>query len=284
MVEGGAVLRRRGIEGDAGAHVADLGYKLLLGGGGRDQRLHADLELSQRAAGLGGAGAHRRQHHLLDVGRRADRMGAQAVGDLAHDPAHQRIDRGQLDRNARMLDGAGIEQRHREIDVVVRALHVELGAVLPAVPDGAHRGDIFADPRPGGRPGHAVAALDMRLDLRAEPQREAAARQLLQGPGAHGGDGRAAREGDGDGGGELQLAGRLGGERHDDERIVLGLLDDHAVVADFFEQPRVRRRCWRGRAGLRARAGRDRPCRAAGEFPGALCYQSRSSERGRTRT
>ena len=46
-------------------------------------------------------------------------------------------------------------------------------------------------------------------------------------------------KGDGDRGAELQLARRLGRQRHDDERIVLGLLDDQAVVADVFQQARV---------------------------------------------
>ena len=38
----------------------------------------------------------------------------------------------------------------------------------------------------------------------------------------------------------FSLLRRLGGQRHDDEGIVLGLLDDHAVVADLFEEPGVR--------------------------------------------
>jgi hypothetical protein len=77
-------------------------------------------------------------------------MRAQAVGDLADDLAHYRIDRGELDRDVRMLDGAGIEQRHHEVDVVVRSPHIELGAVLPAIPHGTHSLDVLADPRAGG--------------------------------------------------------------------------------------------------------------------------------------
>ena len=37
----------------------------------------------------------------------------------------------------------------------------------------------------------------------------------------------------------FRLGGRLRRQRHDDEGIVLGLLDDHAVVADLLQQPRV---------------------------------------------
>src|SRR5689334_14237577 len=65
MGEGGAILRRRGIEGNAGAHVAHLGHQLGLGRRGGDQRLHADLELVERAAGLRGAGPGGGQHHVL---------------------------------------------------------------------------------------------------------------------------------------------------------------------------------------------------------------------------
>ena len=80
----------------------------------------------------------------------------------------------------------------------------------------------------------------MALDLRAEPQGEPAARQLLQVPGAERGHCRAAREGDRDRGGEPNPAGRLRRQRHDDERVVLGLLGDDPVIADFLGEARIR--------------------------------------------
>ena len=80
----------------------------------------------------------------------------------------------------------------------------------------------------------------MGLHLGAEAEGEAAARQLLDRPGAERGDGRTAGKGDGDGGADLQLLRRLCGKRHDDERIVLGFLDNQAVVADLFQQACVR--------------------------------------------
>ena len=155
---------------------------------------------------------------------------------FARHPAHHRIDRGEVDRDVGMLDGAGIEQRHHQIDVVVRPLDVERRALLPMGPDGAHGADVLAHPGPGRRPGQAVAPLDVRLDLRAQPQREAALAELAERPGAHRRHRRAAREGDRDGSADAELRRRLRGQRHQDERVVLGLLDHHAVIADLLEQ------------------------------------------------
>ena len=166
-------------------------------------------------------------------------MDTDAVGDFASDAAHDGIHGGHMDRDLGMLDRSRIEQRHHQVDVVVLALHVQRHAVLPAVPDRANGRHILAHPWAGRRPGEAVATLDMRLHLRAEAEREAAMTQLLDRPRAERGHGRAAREGDRDRGAELQRARCLCGQRHQDERIVLGLLDHQAVVADLLEQPGI---------------------------------------------
>jgi hypothetical protein len=84
-----------------------------------------------------------------------------------------------------------------------------------------------------------MTSLDMGLHLRAEVERKAAAGQFLQRPCAHRGHGRTAGEGNRDGRAELQGARRLGRQRQQDERIVLGFLDNESVVADLFQQARV---------------------------------------------
>src|SRR6516225_3764692 len=99
-------------------------------------------------------------------------MRPQAVGDLASNAAHVWVNRGQVDRDSRMLDRPRVEERHHQTELVVLARKVERRAILPAVPDRANRLDIFAHPWPRRRPGHAVAALDMSLHLRTKPQRE----------------------------------------------------------------------------------------------------------------
>ena len=125
MVECGAILRRRGIEGDPRARVAHLGLQLRLVGGRRDQRLHTDLETIQRPPRLCGTRPHRRQHDPLDIGRRTYRMRPDALGDLARHLTHHLIDRGDVNGNVGVLDRAGIEQWHHQIDVVMRPPDVE---------------------------------------------------------------------------------------------------------------------------------------------------------------
>ena len=75
----------------------------------------------------------------------------------------------------------------------------------------------------------------MGLHLRAEAEGKAAAGQLLQRPRAHRGHGRTARKGDRDRRAELQGPRRLGRQRQQDERIVLGFLDHEPVIADLFQ-------------------------------------------------
>ena len=238
MIERRAILRRRGIERDARAGVADLGHQLFLRGGRCDQGLHAGLEVGQRPSGPGRALAHRGQHDLGDVGGRAHRMEPDALGHFARHPAHQRIHRRDMDRDVGMFDRPRIEQRHHQVDGVVLALDVERRAGLPVRPDRAHGLHILAHPQAGGRPREAIAPLDMSLHLRAQPQREPPAAELGQGPGAHRRDGRAAREGDRHRRADLQGLRRLCRQRHQDEGIVLGLLDHEPAIADLFQQLR----------------------------------------------
>ncbi len=241
MVERGAILRRRGIEGDPRARVAHLGRQFRLVGGRGDQRLHADLETIQRPPRLARPRPHGRQHHFLDVGRRAYRMRPDALGNFARHLTHHRVHGGEMNGNVGMLDRTRIEQGHHQIDVVMRSSYVERRAVLPAIPDHADGPHVLAHPRPGGRPGHAETSLDMGLHLRTQTEREAATGQLLQRPRAHRGHGRAARKGDRDRCAELQGPRRLGRQRQQDERIVLGFLDHQSVVADLFQQSCVGR-------------------------------------------
>ena len=166
-------------------------------------------------------------------------MGADAVGDLAGDLAHVRVDRGELDRDLGMLDRRRREQRHHQAELVMLAPEIELGPVLPALPDRPQRADIFAHPRAGRRPLHAVAALDMAFDLGAEAQREASLRQPLQGPGGERGHRRAARKGDRHRGREPDPLGRLRRQRHHDIGVVLGLLGDDPVIAERLGEPRL---------------------------------------------
>src|SRR6185437_2254748 len=109
-----------------------------------------------------------------------------------------------MNRDIGMLDRAGIEERHHEVEVVMFALHIERHAVLPAIPDGPHCAHILAHPWTCRRPREPIAALDMSFHLRAKTQDETAVTELLDRPGAERRYRRAARKGDGDRGTELQ--------------------------------------------------------------------------------
>ena len=121
------------------------------------------------------------------------------------------------------------------------AVEGRLATMLPRMPHRAHCLDVLAHPRPRWRPAHTVAALDVAAHLCAETEREAPVRQCLQGPGAHRGDGRAARESDRDRGTETDACRRLRGEAEHDERIVLGLFEHQPVVSEGLDPGGVAR-------------------------------------------
>ena len=205
-------------------------------------------------------------------------MGAQAVGDLAHDLAHEGIDRGELDRDARMLDRAGIEQRHREIDVVVRALHVErvpfcqqsqTARTAPtysrihgpagdqAMPKRRSICALTCVPSPSvKRPCDSFCKVQALMAVTVGLRGKAMATDVAS----------------------FSLAGRLRGQRHDDEGIVLGLLDDHAVIADLLQQPGVAADAGEIERNLgRAQAGIDLAERQESFEQHCVQYKARSS-------
>jgi hypothetical protein len=144
-----------------------------------------------------------------------------------------------VDRDVRVLDRARIEERNHQAQVVVRALEGERRALLPRRPHRAHRPDVVAHPRPGRPVRQAEPPRDVAPHLAAEPQDEAPARELLDVPRRHRGDGGAARERHRHRGGETETRGARRGQRHDHVRIHLGLLHCEAVVAERFHEPGV---------------------------------------------
>ena len=131
---------------------------------------------------------------LVDEAGRADRVEANAVGDLAGDGAHVGADRRDVDGDVGVLDRTGIEQRHHQAEVVALALEPQRFAGLPGPPHRPDRADRVAHPRRRRVPLHPEPSPDMPSDLSAETEREPAAREVLQRPRRHRGDGRASRE------------------------------------------------------------------------------------------
>ena len=75
----------------------------------------------------------------------------------------------------------------------------------------------------------------MALDLRAEPEHEAAAGEALEVPGDLRRHERAAREGDRDARAELQALGVLGDDHQREEGVMAGLRGDDGIVAGVFD-------------------------------------------------
>ena len=154
-----------------------------------------------------------------------------AVALLRRDLEHRRADGGEADARRRRVVGLGHEVRRHQGEAVVLALVVELAVALPRRPDRAHRLDVFAHARRRRRPRHREALLVVRPDLRAEPQREAAAGAGGEIPADVGRDHRRAREGDRHAGVQLDLLRRDAGNGEREERIVPVLLRADAGIA-----------------------------------------------------
>ncbi len=122
------------------------------------------------------------------------------------------------------------ERRHQRVRVEL-ALELKRRAAPPGVPDRADRKDELAHPSGGLRPGHRVAAGDVRLDLRAEAEDETALRKGLDVIGLQRHGHRVARKGDRYPGADLDLLRALSRQGAADEGIYLRLDREPAVVA-----------------------------------------------------
>ena len=146
---------------------------------------------------------------------------------------------------------AGIEERRHQRVPVELAAEVERRALVPGRPDRPDREHELAHALDRLRPRHREPLLDVRLDLRAEPETEASVRRELQVVRGLRERHRVARERDRDRGRELHPLGVLGREQQREERIVLTFEAEDPVVSRGFD---------RGRGGGdRAEVG-DRQC------------------------
>ncbi len=177
--------------------------------------------------------------HVAEVLRAVEGVDMEPVADLAGHLGHVRIDGRYVDGDARVLDGARVEEGRHEVEAVGLASEVERRAVLPACPDRAERQHHLAQPRPRRLPLEREAPLVVRLDLGAEAEHESAARGLLEVPGRVGEDHRASREGDGDGRAQLHAGGIGARDRQRQEGIVLGLGRPERAHAQRLGAPRI---------------------------------------------
>ena len=192
-------------------------------------------------ARLGRAAFQCRQAHLAQVALGGEAVHQEAVADLARHLGHELAHGGQQDLGVAVRVRPRVEEgRHQGVRVELAAEGERL-AGLPRLPDGPDGQNELPHPGRRVRPRHGEALGDVRLDLAAHAEHEAALAQQLQVVGQDGQRHGVAGERDGDARPELQL---LGGGRTDgdgEEGIVVRLGRPHAVVAALLGLDRLRR-------------------------------------------
>ena len=180
------------------------------------------------------SGAHLRQRRVAQIGFRGEAVQRQHVGRCSGGLRHQRADCRKRDLRRPVRDvGRRKERRHQGVAVEL-TLELQRLLLVPGREDRLRGLDEFAHPPRRVRPRHAEAALDVRLDLRADAKGETALREgvevMRHVRHRHG----RAGERDGHPGLQAQALRMLGGEEQWKERIVRGLGADHAVESQLF--------------------------------------------------
>ena len=130
-----------------------------------------------------------------------------AVGHLADHAEHPGVDRGDVDGWVRTVDRSGRPGGRQEGHGVVLALHGQRPTRAEGLEDLLDGEHVLAHAGAGRIEVRAVAAFDVRPDLSAQAEAEAAAAGLGQLPCVGCGDHRTAREGDGDAGEHVDVGG-----------------------------------------------------------------------------
>jgi len=191
----------------------------------RHQQLHLGTIASRALRALG----HRGLHDVGQVLHAVKRVDVDSITQLARHAEHVGSDGGDVDRRSRILDRPGRPHRIEQCQLVVRAAVVERRFALECAEEGSQCGDVVAHARARRVELRPVSPGDVRPDLGADAEPEAAAARVLELPGGRGRDRRAAREGDGDAGGELQTFGGQGRRRHREEGRATGLGEGDAA-------------------------------------------------------
>ena len=169
-----------------------------------------------------------------------ERVEVDPIAQLPGEPEVVGVDRGDVDRDPRVLDRAGGEERGHERDRVVLAPETHRPPVCHAS-QSARRARMYSRSRGPGAVHLTENAAHVSLDLGAEPQDHPAARRRLQVPGGVRDHGGAPGKGDRDRGAEAHAARVLGGQREGQERIVTSLRRPEAVDAELLGLPGQRR-------------------------------------------
>src|SRR5918996_3027586 len=167
---------RGGVERDLLLDGKALGRELGLGVADDHEAGGGVGEILATLAGGLQALVDRRLHVLAQVRGAVERMDVQPLAHLAGHAAHVLVDAGDVHGDFGMLDRPWIEERRHEVEPVELSLEIQLGPVLPAIPDRPQRQHDLAHARRRRLPLHGEPALVVPFDLRAQAQDEAATR------------------------------------------------------------------------------------------------------------
>src|SRR5690242_2035438 len=91
---------------------------------------------------------HSRVHEVAQILRRVKRMNVKPIANLSRHATHVRIHTRHIDRDLRMFNAPGIEERRHQTEVVKPTVESEWGSILPAIPDRAQREHYLPQLRP----------------------------------------------------------------------------------------------------------------------------------------
>ena len=173
VVEDERVVGGGAVEGDQGA--GEMAPSVAFVGGVADDEEGGDddLEVIEVAVGALGFGGEMGGDGVVEVGAGVEGVDVDAVGNLAGEAEHPRVDGGEVDGRIGWTDGPGRPDGWKEGELVVVAVVVEWGAAA-CVEAGADGADVVADAGAGRVECGVVAAFDVGADLGAEPEAEPA--------------------------------------------------------------------------------------------------------------
>ena len=242
------VAARGGVERNLPLDARLFRLDFFLRRAGDDEAAGVDFDFVQRTPRAVGAYLQVGDYHLAGVFRRAESVQQNAVAHLARHAQHVRVDRRDEHLYVGVRDGAGVEERRHQVEVVVVAVELDRRPRLPSVPDVAERLNVLAHARRGRGPIHAEPPHNVSADLAAEPQREPAAGQRLKVPGDIRHVHRAARERQRDGRPQPHALRMLRRDGQRQKRVVVRLRRAVGVEPDPLRPPRRLRDFRRRRA------------------------------------
>ncbi len=205
---------------------------------------HGDDQIDRVAAAPGASRplGDRGKQPVVQVGHRVQRVDVYAVGNLAGHTAHPRGHRRYVDFDVAVVVAARRPCRGQERQLVVGTVVREFLLATKRAEACLHGSHVVVQARSGWIERHPVSPLDVRSDLTAQTEAEAATCVLGQLPGQAGRDHRTAGKRDRDPGRELEVRRRHGGGRDRHPGRLRRLGEQHPGESGCFDVGRELRR------------------------------------------